>query len=271
MKGLIINFLQIYISYLIFAQIFLTCDTMGKWYDSMGCNENNSITLPPFIIPGLLRTDTENIVVKYVLPVFATIGAMINGSFLIVLLKSPRLKNRTNAYLGNLAVSDMIYLIFNTPFEVARVVLSPFATDVAYLRTPGCVITEFVHYLSFYASMILITVVSFERYLAVCHPIRHKRVDCNRRTIRLITVSWIFAVLLSIPMAIAESNYLFGCFNWYPPFSHFPKVIGQCHSLFRNVTKHLRFYLEFGTFVVCLVGEYTNTKPIFFPLGILLW
>ena len=189
LKGLITDFLKIYISYLIFVQIFRTCNTMGKWYDNMGCNENNSFTLPPFFIPPLLRSDTENIVVKYVLPVFATIGAMINGSFLIVVLMSPRLRNRTNAYLGNLAVSDMIYLILNTPFELARVVLSPFTTDVGYLRTPGCVITEFIHYLSFYASMTLITVVSFERYLAVCHPIRHKRVDCNRRTIRLITVS----------------------------------------------------------------------------------
>lgn len=221
----------------------------------MGCNENNSFTLPPFLIPAFVRNESENILVKYALPVLAITGIMINGSFLIVVLMSSKLKNRTNAYLGNLAVSDMIYLTVNAPFEVSRVVLSPFNVDEGYLRLPGCIIFNFFQYLSFFASMTFITVVSFERYLAVCHPIRHKRVDCNKRTIRLIVASWNLAVILSIPMVIAEGKYSFGCYNWYPPFSHLPKVIGRCQSLHRDASMHYTFYLEFGTFFSCLIGE----------------
>ncbi|CAN8196038.1 unnamed protein product [Coccothraustes coccothraustes] len=118
------------------------------------------------------------------------------GNVLTVLvIRSCRdMKTTTNLYLGSMAVSDLLILM-GLPFDLYRLWRSrPWIF--------GQLLCRLSHYLSegcTYCTILHITALTVERYLAICFPLKAKVVVTKRRVKATIGVLWAFALLSASP------------------------------------------------------------------------
>lgn len=103
-----------------------------------------------------------------VTPIFFAMVTMLScvGNALViwVLIKYESLKSLTNAFLLNLAISDLIFT-FGLPF---------WASDLIFGWIFGvavCKSVSFIFYLGYYSSLIFLVVMTVHRYMAVVHPL----------------------------------------------------------------------------------------------------
>ncbi|XP_077029816.1 motilin receptor isoform X1 [Agelaius phoeniceus] len=118
------------------------------------------------------------------------------GNVLTVLvIRSYRdMKTTTNLYLSSMAVSDLLILM-GLPFDLYRLWRSrPWIF--------GQLLCRLSHYLSegcTYCTILHITALTVERYLAICFPLKAKVVVTKRRVKATIGVLWAFALLSASP------------------------------------------------------------------------
>ncbi|KAI1241873.1 hypothetical protein IHE44_0005376 [Lamprotornis superbus] len=118
------------------------------------------------------------------------------GNVLTVLvIRSYRdMKTTTNLYLGSMAVSDLLILL-GLPFDLYRLWRSrPWIF--------GQLLCRLSHYLSegcTYCTILHITALTVERYLAICFPLKAKVVITKRRVKATIGILWAFALLSASP------------------------------------------------------------------------
>lgn len=124
------------------------------------------------------------------------IGVVGNLLVIYVVLNYGRLKTVTNTYLLHLALSDLVYLS-GIPFFVSSMILRAwifggFVCKLFFL-TQG---------VNQYTSIIILALLSFDRYLAVCRPnhsiVWRSRVNANL----LLLLAWILSFILMIPIIV---------------------------------------------------------------------
>lgn len=127
------------------------------------------------------------------------IGIVGNSMVVAVIYRYMKLKTVANAFVLNLAVSDLTFLI----------TLPMWATSTAtgYHWPFGgflCKACAGLATFNLYTSIFFLTALSIDRYLAIVHPMRSRRfrtVEYARITCVLI---WLFAFLLSLPSALTR-------------------------------------------------------------------
>ncbi|NWQ77848.1 MTLR protein, partial [Columbina picui] len=104
------------------------------------------------------------------------------------------MKTTTNLYLGSMAVSDLLILL-GLPFDLYRLWRSrPWIF--------GQLLCRLSHYLSegcTYCTILHISALTVERYLAICFPLKAKVVVTKRRVKVVIGILWAFAFLSAGP------------------------------------------------------------------------
>ncbi|XP_041605221.1 neuromedin-U receptor 2 isoform X3 [Vulpes lagopus] len=119
------------------------------------------------------------------------------GNFLVclVILWHQTMKTPTNYYLFSLAVSDLLVLLLGMPLEVYEMWRNyPFLFGLV-----GCYFKTALFETVCFASILSVTTVSVERYVAILHPFRAKLKSTRRRALRILGVVWGFSVLFSLP------------------------------------------------------------------------
>lgn len=119
------------------------------------------------------------------------------GNFLVclVILRHQTMKTPTNYYLFSLAVSDLLVLLLGMPLEVYEMWRNyPFLFGLV-----GCYFKTALFETVCFASILSVTTVSVERYVAVLHPLRAKLKCTRRRALRILGIVWSFSVLFSLP------------------------------------------------------------------------
>uniref|UniRef100_A0A8B9ITZ9 Neuromedin U receptor 2 n=1 Tax=Amazona collaria TaxID=241587 RepID=A0A8B9ITZ9_9PSIT len=119
------------------------------------------------------------------------------GNFLVclVILKHRNMKTPTNYYLFSLAISDLLVLLFGMPLEVYEM-----WSNYPFLFGPiGCYLKTALFETVCFASILSVTTVSVERYIAILHPFRAKLESTRKRALRTIVVLWVLSVLFALP------------------------------------------------------------------------
>lgn len=119
------------------------------------------------------------------------------GNFLVclVILKHRNMKTPTNYYLFSLAVSDLLVLLFGMPLEVYEM-----WSNYPFLFGPvGCYLKTALFETVCFASILSVTTLSVERYIAILHPFRAKLESTRRRALRTIVALWALSVLFALP------------------------------------------------------------------------
>ena len=110
----------------------------------------------------------------------------------------------TNFYLANLALADGIILVSATGYYLWEYLSSSVYKGIVDGSTVVCKYLLntllFVSYFAYFTAVFLVTAVSAERYLALCHPLQHRWLSTKSRAIKVVTMIWLFSIGISSPV-----------------------------------------------------------------------
>ncbi|CAM2096088.1 motilin receptor [Caretta caretta] len=156
----------------------------GEAWAGSPCDERLCSSLPlPALIP----------VTALCLGLFL-VGVAGNVLTLLVLRRCRELKTTTNLYLGSMALSDLLILL-GLPFDLYRLwrsrpwIFGQLLCRLSYYLGEACT----------YCTILHITALTVERYLAICFPLKAKVVITKRRVKAVIGALWAFALLSAGP------------------------------------------------------------------------
>ncbi|KAM5180558.1 motilin receptor [Mantella aurantiaca] len=170
---------------------------------------SNNMSLLDFDYSDLVPPCTETVCsffsIKILIPttivslVIMVVGLIGNTITILIIKRYKEMKTTTNFYLSSMAVSDLIILLC-LPFDLYRIwrskpwIFGRFLCKSLGLISEGCTYSTILH----------ITALSIERYLAICFPLKAKVFITKRRVKTVIVFLWVVAMLSASPLY----NYL---------------------------------------------------------------
>lgn len=180
------------------------------------CNASNLVTFNCTAYEFLLYERGEDVAnLWFTIPVtlldllILLAGIFGNLAVCMVVVQNRSMHTNTNYYLFNLAVADLLYLLFGLPFEMHMFWHQypwPFGLVFCKLRS---LVTEACSY----ASVLTIVAFSVERYIAICHPLYSYVMANLQRVIAVIALIWTMSFVTASPFAV--NRYV--QFLYYPP------------------------------------------------------
>ena len=156
---------------------------------SLVVNLRNVSSLLPFVyLPN------EWIIFEIVWPSIILFGLTGNVMFVWTVKRAPSLHTSTFVLLAGLSLSDLLVLLSIGFDFILDFLMTPirhgdiFTVELIYF---------FLTWFCFISSTFFVTLVSLERYLAICYPIKHHLLKGTKRTIKLICVVFIGSVVCS--------------------------------------------------------------------------
>ncbi|KAM3927092.1 neuromedin-U receptor 2-like [Leptodactylus fuscus] len=181
----------------------------------------------------------------------------VSGNMLVclVILKHHNMRTPTNYYLFSLAVSDLLVLLLGMPLEVYEM----WSNYPFLFGAWGCYFKTVLFETVCFASILSVTTVSVERYVAIMHPFQAKLKSTRRRALRILITLWIFSILFSIPNTTTHGILL----QYFPNGSLVPDS-ATCtvvqplwiYNCIIQITSLLFFVLPMGVISVlyCMMG-----------------
>ncbi|KAG7502667.1 G-protein coupled receptor 39 [Solea senegalensis] len=119
-----------------------------------------------------------------------------------VLKRNGYLQKNVTDHMVSLACSDLLVLLIGMPVELYSAIWFPFSSTSGNV---SCKIYNFLFEACSYATILNVATLSFERYVAICHPFRFKALG-GKRTSALITFAWLVSVLVALPLLVATGT-----------------------------------------------------------------
>lgn len=117
-----------------------------------------------------------------------------------VLQKKGYLQKEVTDHMVSLACSDILVFLIGMPVEFYSIIWNPLTTP-SY--TVSCKLHTFLFEACSYATLLHVLTLSFERYVAICHPFRYKAMSGPFQVKLLIGFVWITSVLVALPLLFA--------------------------------------------------------------------
>ncbi len=187
-----------------------------------GSNSFNGYCTPLNTIPllnetvadSLLQNDLNLMIGRYILPVVILIAFISNSSFIFMICRLTRMHTITNYYLISVAIADLIFTCITSSMYAFCTSSSRLYGNVPFRTPTACFLMFGSGYISWFASVIGVTIVSFERFIAVCYPFETHRLQSKSRN-RLITGGlWITAIIMGLLSTPRYGKTLKLCVKW---------------------------------------------------------
>ncbi|KAI8516123.1 receptor [Branchiostoma belcheri] len=140
-------------------------------------------------------------IVAYLAPplygIIFLVGFVGNSLVIYVVARFAEMRNVTNYFIMNLAVTDLAFLVFCVPFTAASYILPSWVF--------GLSMCKFVHYMmqvTAQATCLTLAIMSIDRYCAIVHPIGSLGFRKRRIAIVLNICTWIASFLLALPVVL---------------------------------------------------------------------
>ncbi|GCC31108.1 hypothetical protein chiPu_0009564 [Chiloscyllium punctatum] len=116
-----------------------------------------------------------------------------------VLQRKGYLQKSVADHMISLSCADLLVLLLGMPVELYSVIWNPFSTTSG---NATCKIYNFLFEACSYATILHVATLSFERYIAICHPFKYKSFS-GSRTVKLICFVWLTSFLVALPLLFA--------------------------------------------------------------------
>ena len=144
-------------------------------------------------------------VILFLLAVFG------NSLALWILRTKPELRTLTHAFLINLVIADILLALL-TPLEAVATFSRTYL-----LGDYGCKIHRTSLYFFYAASILTLSAISLERYIAICYPLGYE--NFKKRKTRIVVFIWLASAFIMIPhIYLSEERTLNGdtvCFQFH--------------------------------------------------------
>ena len=188
-----------------------------------------------------------SLLLKAFTPMTFVIGFIGNVAFLLVLARVKTMRTITNFYLANLAIADLTTLSSELVYQSWQYVKFKQVKSDPINTSFGCGLFYFTTHLSSLSSIFLITIISFDRYLAICHPLKYRTMKIKKQASYILTLlAWIISAILCFVRSLASSRLVYECILWpsREKYKYFPDIIRHCKPI------HQFFHVEILEHVV---------------------
>ncbi|XP_006894522.1 PREDICTED: G-protein coupled receptor 39 [Elephantulus edwardii] len=117
-----------------------------------------------------------------------------------VLQRKGYLQKEVTDHMVSLACSDILVFLIGMPMEFYSIIWNPLTTPSYAV---SCKLHTFLFEACSYATLLHILTLSFERYVAICHPFRYKAVSGPCQVKLLIAFVWVTSALVALPLLFA--------------------------------------------------------------------
>ncbi|XP_075042018.1 olfactory receptor 5AR1-like [Mixophyes fleayi] len=157
-------------------------------------DQNNQTMLTYFIIKGV--SDVPELQVLIFLLVLLIYLVTLGGNMTILLLVclDPRLRTPMYFFLCNLSVLDM-----SSTTVTLHKVLSIFVTGDSTVYFTACMVQVCIFSWLSGNGLILLTAMSYDRYVAICNPLHYPSVMSDRVCVVLATFCWSLSLIQILP------------------------------------------------------------------------
>ena len=209
-------------------------------------------------------TPGTTILITVVLPCILAVGVLSNGAFLFVLFRVRWMRTITNFYLANLSVADITFLIVAGAEHFWGYANSPIPSDDMHLGMTGCILMTLIIYISYFGSLLLVTLVSLHRFFAICCPNKQELIGSRSRTTKLVTGTWAISITIAVLLIPSVSNFVTHCLTWPEDVddTSLPAIMGSCHPVTPWVADVSTLAQTIPFFVAILGNSIMYTKII---------
>ncbi|GIY20619.1 neuropeptide CCHamide-1 receptor [Caerostris darwini] len=139
----------------------------------------------------------ETYIVPSVFAVIFFIGLIGNGTLVLIFIRNKFMRSIPNTYIMSLAMGDFLVIVGTVPF-----ISTIYTFDSWPYGTFICKLSEFLKDLSSGVTVLTLTLLSIDRYIAIVKPL-HKLTGHGGKTCTLVLViiAWIIATAIAIPGA----------------------------------------------------------------------
>ncbi|XP_074136695.1 olfactory receptor 13C7-like [Sminthopsis crassicaudata] len=148
-------------------------------------NETNQITVKDFILLGLSGHPKLEIIL-FVLTLWMYLVILLgNGVLITVTIYDSHLHTPMYFFLGNLSFLDICYTTSSIPL-----VLDSFLTPRKSIFFSTCIIQMSLSFAMAGTECILLTMMAFDRYVAICNPLRYPVIMNKTAYVSMAVCSW---------------------------------------------------------------------------------
>ncbi|XP_004714004.1 olfactory receptor 2A12 [Echinops telfairi] len=124
---------------------------------------------------------------------FYILTMMGNGTILGLIWLDPRLHSPMYFFLSHLAIIDMSYASSTVPKMLANLVMQK-----KTITFGPCILQTFLYLAFAVTECMVLVVMSYDRYVAICHPLQYTIIMNWRVCTALVTTCWVFSFLLAL-------------------------------------------------------------------------
>ena len=233
----------------------VTCDFMEdvhNWSDEKIAEEMFYSTL-------------ETVKVTVIAPFIFIVGFLGNLAFFLLLVRVKAMRTLTNFYLANLAIADMLVLLVRVGYLTSSYRQSILVWSEPFRRSIGCVLNAFVCGFTCMASLSLITFISFDRYFAICKPVKYRLMKNKKRfSFTAISLIWICSAIFSCLFILAHGRLVFKCIIWpsKEKYNKFPDFGPYCDPIYPGVKDITYIFLIMSLFAILITNSTLYIKIV---------
>lgn len=149
-------------------------------------------------IAAMFYNQADRYIICVCFTLLFVIGFIGNGTFLLVVAFIDDMRTKTNFYLANLAIADIIFIAAEVYENLITFLLSTQVKTLAYFTPVGCGLMFTAIYTAHFASVAFMILVALERYLAICKPLKHRMVVAEGRTVKFVGTAWSFGLVYAL-------------------------------------------------------------------------
>ncbi|XP_008826875.1 olfactory receptor 2A2-like [Nannospalax galili] len=145
-----------------------------------------------FILVGLHLSAEIELFLLWVFSLLYILGLLANGIILGLIYLDPRLHTPMYFFLSRLAILDMFYASNNVPKMLANLV-----NQKRTIAFAPCILQTFLYLAFAAAECLILAAMSYDRYVAICHPLHYTVIMNWRVCVALAVTSWSCGFILS--------------------------------------------------------------------------
>ncbi|XP_001379866.3 olfactory receptor 49-like [Monodelphis domestica] len=154
---------------------------------------NNSTTVTEFVLQGLTDACEFQMLIFVGLLLTYLITLLGNLLIIVVTLMDHRLYTPMYYFLRNFAVLEIWFTSVIFPKMLNNIL-----TGNKTISLVGCFLQGFLYFFLGTTEFLLLAVMSFDRYVAICNPLRYATIMSKRVCVQLVLSSWLGSFLLII-------------------------------------------------------------------------